>query len=205
MTQYEKYRGYEFGIDTDENPENPREMWDHLGTMITWHNRYDFSDKSDIAKEVKRMDIEERKKFLEKETVYLPLYLFDHSGITMRTTKFTDSWDSGFIGYVFVTKEKLREEYGKGKWKKKKILEYLKSEVAVFDQYLTGDVWGYVIEDGPYSDSLWGIYGYKEAIEQAKNVIDWIIKDKEQVHDNMVQILVDCYLSMTEDCNETIC
>lgn len=205
MTETHKYKGMEFMIDTDECPDNPREMWDHLGTMISFHRKYDFSDKSDLAKEVLRMDIEEREKFLANDAIWLSLYLYDHSGITMNTTGFTDSWDSGFIGYIFVTKQKLREEWGKGKWKTKKILEYLKGEVFTFNQYLTGDIWGYVIDDGPYSDSLWGIYGYKEAIEAGKNAIDWIIKYKEQVHDNMVQILVDCYLSMTEDCNETIC
>jgi hypothetical protein len=51
----EKYKGYEFEIKSDFEPENPRE-WDNLGTMKRYHSRYNLGDKHkysvDEAKEI---------------------------------------------------------------------------------------------------------------------------------------------------------
>lgn len=87
----------------------------------------------------------------------------------MRTTGFSCPWDSGRIGIIYVTKKKIKQENG---WKvltkarKEKILQYLKNEVETYDQYLTGDIYGYVVEeteeeDGSKNetDSCWGFYG----------------------------------------------
>jgi hypothetical protein len=36
----------------------------------------------------------------------LPLYLYDHGNITMSTGSFHDTWDSGRVGFIYMTKEK---------------------------------------------------------------------------------------------------
>lgn len=111
---------------------------------------------------------------LEKHYLILPLYLYDHSGITMSTGRFSDPWDSGQVGWIYCTKKKAVEEFGKKvltKAVREKALKYLESEVETYDQYLTGDVYGYVIEnsDGDDVDSCWGFFGLdyrkKEAID----------------------------------------
>jgi hypothetical protein len=62
-----------------------------------------------------------------------------------------------------VSKQDVRNEFG---WKKltqgriQMIQTCLKGEVEVYDQYLTGDVWGFeVVEDGEVTDSCWGFFG----------------------------------------------
>ena len=145
----------------DTNPESPRE-WDNLGTMYCEHSRYRLGDK-------KAEDPRDENGNLPDNIIYLPLYLYDHSGITMSTSPFSCPWDSGCVGIIYVTKEKVREEYG---WKVltksrvEKILSSLKNEVEVYDQYLTGDVWGFKVveydEEDNYEkevDSCWGFYG----------------------------------------------
>lgn len=42
----------------------------------------------------------------------LPLYLYDHSGITMNTSGFSDPWDSCQVGYIYMTKEVFLKETG---------------------------------------------------------------------------------------------
>ena len=42
----------------------------------------------------------------------LPLYLYDHSGITMNTTGFNDRWDSGQVGFIYTTKDRVTELMG---------------------------------------------------------------------------------------------
>lgn len=45
--------------------------------------------------------------------VILPLYLYDHSGITMNTTGFSCPWDSGQVGWIYVDADGIKKEYGK--------------------------------------------------------------------------------------------
>jgi hypothetical protein len=137
---------------------DPRREYDHLGTMVCWHRRYNLGDKHNFSSPE---DL--------NQAVYLPLYLYDHSGITMSTTPFSCQWDSGQVGWIYVTKAEIRKEFGK-KWTTKKIQEILRAEVEEYDRYLTGDVYGYIITDdetGEEIDSCWGFYGEEAANEAA--------------------------------------
>jgi len=155
----EKYR---VKIVQDFNPLNPRKEWDNLGVMICWHSRYNlgdkiktpFSDPEDFYNYVK-----------DFPSIILPLYLLNHSGLTMSTGSFNDPWDSGQVGYIYVSKETIRKEWNVTRISKKlreKVIKCLEAEVETYSQYLKGDVWGFVIEDvktGEYLDSCWGFYG----------------------------------------------
>jgi len=105
----------------------------------------------------------------------LPLFLYDHSGITMKTSPFSCPWDSGQVGYIFVTREVLLKEYGVKKLSKKliqKALEALQAEVEEYDQYLTGDVWRCVCEtyndlkELQDNDIVCGYYGREYALKE---------------------------------------
>lgn len=91
----------------------------------------------------------------------LPVYVYSHSGATMRTSPFSCSWDSGQSGFVYCTKERALEMCGSVE----AALEALESEVKLYDAFLTGSVFGYVVEDaeGNHLDSCWGYYGTDEA------------------------------------------
>jgi len=150
---------YVINIYQDEFPENPRE-WDNLGTMVCFHSRYNLGDKHDFSDSDELLDY-----LKDNKVVQLPLYLYDHSGITMQTSSFCDYFDSGQVGIIFVTYETLRKEYG---WKyitkarKERIILYLTDEVKTYDQYLTGDIYGYQVickYCNEIIDSCWGFFG----------------------------------------------
>lgn len=44
--------------------------------------------------------------------IILPLFLYDHSGITISTGPFSCPWDSGQVGWIYAEKKKLIEETG---------------------------------------------------------------------------------------------
>ena len=44
-------------------------------------------------------------KVISQKYLMLPLYLYDHSGITMNTTGFSCPWDSGQVGWIYAFKE----------------------------------------------------------------------------------------------------
>jgi hypothetical protein len=108
----------------DEDAPNPRKEFDNLGTMICWHRRYDLGDKhnySDICDFLASItgledeDITEEEllaKFKERGDILLPLYLYDHSGITISTGPFSCPWDSGQVGWIYCSKERFLKETG---------------------------------------------------------------------------------------------
>ena len=101
---------------------------------------------------------------IKQHAIILPLYLYDHGGITMNTTGFSCPWDSGQVGWIYCTKEDFIKETGyteKELFEEGKAEALLKGEVETYDQYLTGDVYGFVLEDedGNQIDSCWGFYG----------------------------------------------
>ena len=175
-----KYKGYMIKIERDSDYPSPRED-DNLGTMVCFHRRYDLGDKHDI-KPGDFSGWEQMKDHIQKHfktAVILPLYLYDHSGITMNTTGFSCPWDSGQVGWIYVTKEKVREEYGSCTKKNlARAEEYLLGEVKMYDHYLTGDVWIYTIEDdrGEDTESCGGYYGEESALVDAKAAVDNMIK-----------------------------
>ena len=95
--------------------------------------------------------------------IMMPLFLMDHSSLAMRTESFHDPWDSGQVGWIYVSKEDALKEFGAEKMTgavRHKAEELLKSEVAVYDSYLRGECYGFELyKNGELSDSCWGFMG----------------------------------------------
>lgn len=181
----------------DDNPESPRE-WDNLGTMVCFHSRYNLGDEHEFSTP------DDFTEFLKQDNVIsLPLYLYDHSGITMRTHRWNKpgsaywqypEWDSSMVGYIYVTKENVRKEYG---WKVitkqrlEKIIQHLLNEVKTYDDYLTGNIYGYVLECAICEeaiDSCWGFYG-DNAIKDIQNEVkDYVCEDCHAIKDRVDQL-----------------
>lgn len=125
----------------DDKLEDRLERIDNRFNNMIWDRQV-----SKDAKEAIQSAID---KVLEQHIVELPLYLYDHSGITMSTGAFSCQWDSGQVGFNYITKDKIRAEYG---WKnltqarRERIEGYLKNEVQRYDDYLTGQVYGFTHE-----------------------------------------------------------
>lgn len=136
-----------------------------------------------------RIKLQERiKEEFDKLFISLPLYLYDHSGLTMSTGGFSCPWDSGQVGLIYISRAKAREEFHIKHVSKawaEKIRGYLKDEVETYDQYLTGDVWGFQLYEVPEGvdpeelgeeeiealeevESCYGFFGEEAAEEEAK-------------------------------------
>ena len=189
MSTEKRISNYLIEVIQDESPESPRE-WDNLGTMICFHPRYNLGDKHDYSRINYNSFEEERKDIKKKENacVMLPLYLYDHSGITMKTSPFGCGFDSGQVGWIVVSKEQVRKEYNVKRINKElieKVTKVLEGEVETYDQYLTGDVYGYRIskvtkcnfghEHKEEVDSCWGFYGEDECMTEAEGIVDYYL------------------------------
>lgn len=172
-------------IHIDEDCGSPRE-WDNLGVMCCWHKRYSLGDADSTSDfdidEYDSFDAMIEGEFGEKDVV-LPLYMYDHSGITISTSPFGCGWDSGQLGFIYVRAETIKKEYGDlSDESLRKAKAVLQAEVEEYDQYVRGNCYGYLEmtksdkceccghwdwEDG---DSCWGFIGDWESI--FKNEID---------------------------------
>ena len=83
-----------------------------LGTLVAWHRRYSFGKAHDFTQQ------SFLKKAKKEKWVFVPVYMYDHSGWAFSTKSFVGraihaEWDSGFLGYYYASKEKIREFCGK--------------------------------------------------------------------------------------------
>jgi len=181
-------------VEQDEDSENPRE-WDNLGIMVCFHKRYNLGDKTDLSSD-QFNSWDELENYLiknEKAKVILPLYLLDHSGLSMRTEPFfedPEGWDSGQVGFIYTTEKKIKKFYGDKKLSEKEIEDSLESEVRTYNDYLEGNVYTISLEEKERCnlgdihtkqiDSISGFYGYpdKDQILDFLNGIE-IEKDLE--------------------------
>ena len=124
------------------DPLNPRDD-DCLGVMVCFHGRYRLGDKHTYRSPDEFHDSPEFRK-AEKSGLILPLYLYDHGGITMRTYPFDCPWDSGQVGFIYTNFERYKMFTGKkalNKTSKEKVLKWLHNEVKTYSQYLEGEVY----------------------------------------------------------------
>lgn len=195
----ESYKGYTINIYIDENAINPLEDWDLLTTFVTFHRCYNLSN----TKEFKTPeDFLEFWKENKRHLIVLPLYIYDHSGITISTGKFSCHWDSGQLGWVYYDKRNKSKDGYKKNLPDKEFEKYIKQDVQLIDDYLQGEVFGFEIlnKDGEQYDSCWGYYGgdsIKRIISEGKDTIDHI-KNKEIQEDYLINLSLIRSLPKTE-------
>lgn len=175
-----EHNGYVIEIVPDENALDPRKEWDNFGTMICFHKRYNLGDSHYVRSGDFSgwNDMEDYIRNQLNASVVLPIFMYDHSGITINTSGFSCPWDSGQIGFIYASREKIRSEFNCDKITKKtkdKVASILQGEVETYNHYVAGDVYGWIIrKDDEILDSVWGYMGndFKYMIDEAKAQID---------------------------------
>lgn len=215
---------YTLKVEQCDFAEDPRE-WDNLCTMICWHRNYVLGDKhnyddvdeffGDILHNIcgmpyedfDKLDTEGNYKLIREsdKLIIKQINMYEHSGITVSTSNrypYNDRWDSCCVGFIYVTKETIFKECGgitEENWKERAD-KYIEGEMKTYDQYVRGEVYGYVLtkeitvkewcphcgellsvyEDEEEIDSCWGFYG--DYLEE-NGILDNISVDLEFVED----------------------
>lgn len=211
---------YTLKVEQDDCVEDPRK-WDNLCTMICWSRHYSLGDKHSFDNPDEFMqhlylDVTGKhwcddhdsddwqdvyKKLKETNLVLIKaINLYDHSGITVSTSNgypYNDRWDAGCVGFIYVTKKTIFKEcmnITEENWQERADA-CLEGEMQTYDQYLRGDVYGYVLtkivhirdeikcphcnevirvdeyDNEEEADSCWGFYG--DCIED-NGIIDYV-------------------------------
>ncbi len=185
--------GVKLHICMDEDPCNPRDE-DNLAHLICFHPRYRLGDRHTYARpadflahlayevnppldevddDYALLDIDSLLDLIEERAVIQPVALFDHSGLRMYLGSGAHGcdpggWDSGQVGWCYITHEEILKEWPNLKEHpvglSKRGKEIIEAEVAHFDQYLSGDVYGYIVESplDSHAESCWGFFGSQD-------------------------------------------
>jgi hypothetical protein len=162
---------------------NPRDM-DNVTTMVCWHPDYvlgdeqftDYDGRGAVEtpfdtgnSSVGIVSMEHLRRYLGicRQAIHIrPLYLLDHSGLSIRagspSAADPGGWDTSMVGFVYTTHERITEQCGEdaryhtAKW----IAEQVEQDVRLYDSYLQGEVYGFVVAPGSADeDSCWGFLG----------------------------------------------
>ena len=161
----------------DENAEAPNEWGDDAVFLVTKNHRY-FSVEAPEGWSLGRVC--EMSKGDMKNFVAFPLYAYIHSGVALSLGQeypFNDQWDSCRIGYVVVKKAGFGTECD--------LREVAAGFVTTWNQYLSGDVWGYQIVRIDTCDlghtheevveSCYGFYGHEYCLSEGKIALDYFL------------------------------
>lgn len=187
-----EYRDYQINVYRDDEAESPRDNCDY--TSHFWsnsrRNTFDSRRESSIAdivdeNKLRRYPLADSltRDFYDSH-IWVPVYLYDHSGQSVSTGNYGDPWDSGLFGILAEDKDEIRKEFGCKRISpklRKKIEDRLTAEVEEVDDWLTGNVYGYTVtplgDTEDVLDSCWGFIGdYTDEdnylMEYAKGFID---------------------------------
>jgi hypothetical protein len=123
-------------------------------------------------------------------TVILPLFLYDHSGISIsagasieRLTRAdvetrgrnpfdAAGWDMSWVGFAYATEER-RKLLGVSR-SRAEVERQVRAEVQEYDQYLRGEVYGYVVTGayGETLDDMCGLLGLDYALEEGRQAAE---------------------------------
>ena len=207
-------------IEEDLFPDDPR-SWDNIGTMLCCHRDYHLGDcnsneeteqqlaeicrkygKSD--EEIDKMAFAEEVQFIlnQDDVCGFPLWLYDHSGISMSTTR-QSAWDSSFVGLIFVEKDSYLAQMGLKEdiyWKVR-AEKTLESEIEIYNDFLEGNVCQWLLyeptiiirqsmdgkelsreidEEGKEVDGIGGYYNL--TLEDAETYFDFEIAEIKQIN-----------------------
>jgi len=152
----------------DEDPHNPRQD-DTFSTMLCFHSGYNLGDNHGYNKDdyggwdsLKHFIVKNERPLIIKE-----LHMYDHGGIAISTSPFSCRWDSGQIGYVWISQNHI-DHIGchmqdSETWQDyiSRLDKYLENEVTEYNDYLQGNVYGFQLidEDKNIIDSCYGFIG----------------------------------------------
>ncbi|BBW98899.1 hypothetical protein [Geobacillus subterraneus] len=85
---------------------------------------------------------------IARHAFVLPVYLYDHSGLALSMSRFSCQWDSGQVGWMYVTHEEILREYGDFH---SGVLQLVKSilqeELKRYEDFINGNVFLFYVEN----------------------------------------------------------
>jgi len=188
------YKGYVVNIECYASDEKFFDVFDSDFTLACMHRDYTLGNKrvtDDIkffqellhTEEEDGQTLKDRFEASEKY-ISLPLYIYDHSGISMSTSFIGDRWDTSQVGYIYITRAQARKNF-QSKRLSKKLIAQIKQEmidfVRLYSAYLSGEEalenFNFIVTDSKdkhvfTSECCYHGFSDEDAITEAKYIVD---------------------------------
>ena len=163
--------GREVQVFYDPEPDNPRD-WGPLTGIVGWHSQRRIGDHpipkspteflielyAEQFPEMGGMSDSEQARFVKRTPypgVLKPLCMYEHGSVAFSTDNssypFTDRWDAGQVGFVYVTPQKLVEREIADDVEKTEAI--IKSELQAWEDFVNGNVYGVSLVEKSACDS----------------------------------------------------
>lgn len=126
-----------------EYPEDPIESEEYITTFVLGHKRYNLGNKTPIdfsAHSSWEGVMSAIKREYKDMICAVPVYMYDHSGISLSTAPFTCPWDSGQIGYALIRKSSLKK-WGLKDQSIEDLCKIIDNDVFKYSLYLNGFIY----------------------------------------------------------------
>ncbi len=133
--------------DDDYTTRDLRDGARDISTFAGWHHRYNIGDV-----QPKESPAEWLAENAPEGSAVLVVSMTDHGGLSFYEGEPRDPWDSGFVGYLVMTPEQMKDA---GVETMEGALSILRGMLASYDEVHRGDVWGFTVDD----DSCGGFIG----------------------------------------------
>lgn len=182
-----KYKGHSIDIYQDENYQSPDDWGDEEVFLVHYHKDFEVRRDDIVSKDEMIKWYNGEKIELTKQYHIFLVKAYIHSGVVLALEKsgriFPDEqWDVSRCGCVLVSKKTA-----KIKAKAYKLAEGL---IETWNDNLSGNVFGYMVDD---KDGCWGFYGdYDEngLIEEAKGEIDGMIAENIKKNNKRIKAYI---------------
>ena len=181
----------------DQHADNPREC-DNLGTILIAPNKAHWIAGPDVAvdtsiplgknpyehwENLRRGQLKLKKSDI---AIAYPITKYEHGFISL-SLGYTQGWDYTVSGFIYITKETLRKEYGVNRITKSIITRAescLQSELDMLTSWLNGDCYGWQIkeyaltddglewEEVDVLDACWGYFDKEQALGDMKDMLN---------------------------------
>lgn len=200
-----EHAGLKIEIYPDNDPQRPDDWGDDRMFLVGFHEREFFVERKGFDKELCNalmgstdepehhdkdvLDLDVRDTLKKYHVFGLEAYI--HSGVALYLSgecKIDRQWDVSQVGCVFIAKTECRTRPSARK--------AAESLIETWNQYLSGDVHGYVVKDADGGDldsldeSCWGFYGIESAIEAGKEAAEYLAKNIKQKREAKLKTLI---------------
>lgn len=186
-------------IVSDEDPQNPRTDYENIARFAFSHRRYNLGDNErTLGWKFRSSEFdgwEDVETYIQQEfnpLVIEAVSIHDHGGISL-SLGVSRGWDSGQVGFAYVTRENMERGWGKecvaamtDEERLERARKCIEGELECYTAFLEGDVYGYIVEEKKGCDhcghaeweeieSCWNFYGTKDAEQAGRDTAEAIV------------------------------
>jgi len=186
------YKGKVIEIYQDLDCQSPEDWGEDGIFLVNYHRDFEVRRDEIITEDDVRTWYQGEKIKQQKNFFIFQLSMLSHSGVwlSLNSSFACDAggWDTSRVGVVLVSKKEAKT--------KEKAVKLASGLIESWNDYLSGNVYGYVItgiEDSKILDSCWNFYGdfnKNGMIEEAKNIIDEAVEQERLKHSKKLKAMI---------------